>query len=463
MANVKYIIAASLTAAALLSTPLVISSSIDKEIESNRITLEKNGIKQSITAKSGYLTTQRQFTLEISDGAKARDYLLDMLVAKNAQYKIFAKSLKEISTVEMNSMLNGLSFRGVMENSNLLPQESSVSLILEKLPLITQKELAENKEFQTTLLPLIQKGTIAFDLRFDSRQKLSSIQMRDIKESLVFEEATMEMDTRNQGVRYNDDGSTIKGKATIDKQTIGIRGENFVLKSNVDKLLYDFNYKNELNNQGTLSLEGYQLSIQDGSETMALSLGKIDANSVLEESQQNLTLKAMYTLNEIAFADRRDDIKLKKLMVAVDLSGIATAKIKKLQDNYNALMLAQNSPSDKELIADFVALINDGIVLDLSLKVNGLSGEVALKDMNIGLNMVVPKNSYSDKQSPLALLSLLEVKANVKMHKDDRQTLENLEVSVEEDFALGKVEGDYFSYDILFKDSKMSINGSPII
>ena len=49
MANVKYIIAASITAAALFSTPLVISSSIDKEIESNRVTLEKNGLKHGST------------------------------------------------------------------------------------------------------------------------------------------------------------------------------------------------------------------------------------------------------------------------------------------------------------------------------------------------------------------------------------------------------------------------------
>lgn len=462
MANMKYLVAASITGAALLFTPLVISSSVDAKIETNRAILEQNGFKQVITDKSGYMTAQRHFTLEVTDGAKARDYLLDMLVAKNTQYRFFATSLKEISPIEMNSLFNGLTFKGVMENSNLLPQESTMSLVLEKLPLSIHKEVADNKEFQNTLVPLLQKGAIAFDLRFDSRQKLSNVRMRDIKESLKFEEAIVDMETRNHAVSFNDDGNLVKGKATVDKQMIDLRSSNFELQSNLDKLIYEFIYKNEFNNQGTLSLGGYQLSIREGSDIMALYLGKMEANSALEEIQQGLTLKAMYTLNDIAFADKRDEVKLKKMIVNIDLSGIATAKIKKLQEDYNALMLEQNSLSDEELINDFVALINDGMALDLSVKLSDLSAEVALKDMSIDLNMIIPKNTYSDKQSPLALLSLLEIKANVKMHKDDRQTLENFEMSAEEDFASGKVEGDYFIYDILFKDNKISINGKAI-
>lgn len=462
MANTKYIVAASLVGAALLGTPLLISQGVDAQIENNRVNLEKNGLTQTITAKNGYFATERSFTLEVSDAAKARDYLLDMLVAKNAQYKIFAKGMKEIDATELNAALNGLSFKGIMQNSNLLPQESTMSLILEKLPSSMHKEITDSKELQTTILPLLEKGAIAFDLVFDSRQKLSSVHMRDMKEALKFEEGTFTIDTHNQGMSFKDEGSAIKGKAEIDKQHIGATSEAFILQSHLDNFAYDFNYKDDFNNQGLLSVGAYKLRVEESSNTMEMSLGKIEASSKLEESQQALTLNAMYTFNDLSFVDKRDTIKLKKLGVNLTLSGVAIAKLKKLQNDYNALMLGANGPSDQELIADFVALINDGVVLDLSVKANGLEGEIALKDVSVTMNASIPKNSYTDKQSPLALLSLLDIKASVKMHKDDRKMLEDLEMSVEEDFALGKADGDYFIYDITFKESKISVNGSLI-
>ena len=57
-----------------------------------------------------------------------RDYLLDGLVSKNTQYKLFAQSLKELDSKEINQAFNGLKFKGQMNNSNLLPQETHVAL-----------------------------------------------------------------------------------------------------------------------------------------------------------------------------------------------------------------------------------------------------------------------------------------------------------------------------------------------
>lgn len=131
MANTKLLIAASAVVVALASAPMVISSSVDKEIENSKTLLEKNGFKQEILSKSGYFTSQRTFTLEIVDAAKVRDYLLGKLVEKNAQYKVFAQSLQEVTPEEVNSVFNGLKFRGDMTNSNLLPSESTMSLILD--------------------------------------------------------------------------------------------------------------------------------------------------------------------------------------------------------------------------------------------------------------------------------------------------------------------------------------------
>jgi len=114
------------------------------------------------------------------------------------------------------------------------------------------------------------------------------------------------------------------------------------------------------------------------------------------------------------------------------------------------------------LIADFVGLINDGIVIDLNVAVQGLKAQTPLKDVRIDTRIEIPKNTYNDTQSPLALVGLIDIGAKVKLHKEDRAMLESLELTVPEDFALGKAEGDFFLYDITMKKGVVSVNGKPI-
>lgn len=69
-----------------------------------------------------------------------------------------------------------------MTNSNLLPSESTMSLILDRLPHGMHAELTNNKELSSVLLPLFTKGVFALDMSFDTRQKLKNLKVRDMKE-----------------------------------------------------------------------------------------------------------------------------------------------------------------------------------------------------------------------------------------------------------------------------------------
>ncbi len=120
------------------------------------------------------------------------------------------------------------------------------------------------------------------------------------------------------------------------------------------------------------------------------------------------------------------------------------------------------APSDKVLIDDFVALINHGVKIDLGIVLQGLSGEIDLKDVSIETTLEIAKNNYTDKQSPLAILNLLDISAKVKLHKEDKQTLEALSFAAPEDFAYGKIEGDFFIYDIKMKEGELSVNGKVV-
>ena len=119
-------------------------------------------------------------------------------------------------------------------------------------------------------------------------------------------------------------------------------------------------------------------------------------------------------------------------------------------------MLGVNGPSDEELIANFVGLINDGVKLDFGIALKELTGVMALQDISIDTTLEIAKNNYTDAQS------LLDISSKVKIHKNDRKTLEGLEVTIPEDFALGKAEGDFFVYDIAMKKGVITVNGKPI-
>jgi hypothetical protein len=154
MSKTKYLVISSVVVAALAATPLFVSQKVDSTIEANKTLLEKNGFKQEILSKSGYLSSKRAFSLEVTDAKKARDFLLAQLVEKNAQYKLFAQSLQEESNEGINQAFDGLKFKGEMTNSNLLPSDVKVSLSLDQLPKSIQEELANDKAASDVILPI---------------------------------------------------------------------------------------------------------------------------------------------------------------------------------------------------------------------------------------------------------------------------------------------------------------------
>ena len=195
MSKTKYLVISSVVVAALAATPLFVSQKVDSTIEANKTLLEKNGFKQEILSKSGYLSSKRAFSLEVTDAKKARDFLLAQLVEKNAQYKLFAQSLQEESNEGINQAFDGLKFKGEMTNSNLLPSDVKVSLSLDQLPKSIQEELANDKAASDVILPLLARGVLAVDMTFTSDQKLKDLTLKDIKEEIKAEGATLNIDT----------------------------------------------------------------------------------------------------------------------------------------------------------------------------------------------------------------------------------------------------------------------------
>ncbi|AHJ11870.1 YdgA family protein [Sulfurospirillum multivorans] len=463
MSKTKYLLIAAVVVSALGVAPLVVSHNVDSIIETNSALLEKNGLKQVILSKSGYFTSVRTFSLEVIDAKKARDFLLTQLVAKNAQYTLFAEAMKEESNHSINESFDGLTFKGQMIHSNLLPGDVKLSLSLDQLPKSVQEELANNKAASDAIIPLLTRGVLAVDMTLTSDQKLKDLKFKDIKEEIKAEGAVLNIDTQNQRMTLNERGDVVQGVLGVDKQNLGVTGEMFMFKSELKDFVYNFNYKDELNNKGDMSIGTYALEMNDEYTNVKFDLGFLKANSSIEDVQKDLQVKADYTLGNIALLSDTDDIKLDTLFAKLFLRGVHSDTMKKVQADYNALLLGTTTVEDKVLIDDFVALVNHGVKIDLDIAMKGLATQMLnLKDVSVDTKLEIAPNSYNDTQSPLALIGLVDITSKVKVHKDDRVMLELMGLTSAEDFARGKAEGDFFIYEIAMKKGAISVNGQTI-
>lgn len=462
MSKIKYIVISSAIAAVLVATPLVISRCIDKKIEDNKVLLEKNGFKQEILSKSGYLSSVRTFNLEVVDALKARDFLLDSLVARNAQYKVFAQSIKMGTQSDIKEIFEGLKFRGEISNSNLIPISAKVNLTLDRLPYAAHTELTKNKELGDILLPMIAKGVLALDMTFGSDEKLKDVKFKDIKENIKIENSTLGLDMANQTLILSENDGIVNGIIGVGKQEMTLKSDNSFLKSHLENFKYNFNYKDDFNNKGYLELGKYEFELAEIYSNMKFALGTIKANSSVEDIKKDVNIKADYKLANIVFNNETEDVKIDSLLLKLFLRGINIDTMKKAQSDYNAMALGVGTPDDKAIIEDFVAFVNNGIKMDLGLGIQGMSGTLALKDVTADTTFEIAKNTYNDKQSPLEILNLIEISSKVKIHKDDQKTLEAFNIASPDELAYGIVEGDFFVYEIKMSKGAFTVNGKSL-
>lgn len=463
MSKIKYLVISSVVVAALAATPLVISQKVDSSLETNKTMLEKNGLKQDILSKEGYFTSKRAFSLEIVDAKKVRDFLLSTLVEKNVQYKLFAESLKAETDGSINESLDGLKFNGEITNSNLLPSDVKVSLSLNQLPRSLQEAIVNDKAASDAILPLLTRGVLALDMTFGSDQRLKDVKLKDIKEEINAEGTILSIDTAKQMLTLSEHGGVVEGALGVGKQKFGINSDMFVFKSELQDFIYNFSYQDDLNNKGDIKIGKYAFEINDEYTNVKFDLGALKAKSSVEDVKKDLQIKADYALDDIIVNNSSADLKLNKLFAKLFLRGINSDTMKKVQADYNTLLLGATPLDDKVLVDDFIALVNHGATLDLGIAVQGLSVEMLnLKDVSVDTKLVIAQNNYSDKQSPLALIGLVDITSIVKVHKDDRATLESLGLTSAKDFALGRAEGDFFIYEIAMKKGALSVNGQTI-
>ena len=467
MSSTKFLIGGAVVAVVVAATPFFISKQVDAKLDETKALLKTYGLKQEITSKSGYLSGTRTFTLEIEDAQKARDFLLDALVSKNPQYKMLAETFKAESNADIREVFDGMGFKGEIKNSHLMPTDAAVSIALVKLPTAVDAALRKEEKSAKVVLPFIEKGALAFDMNVDKELKLKVLKMKDIKESLKFDEGTLNIDTKNHALTLSEQSNVLHGVFGIEKQNFEIASEEIKMNSNLANLHYTFDYKDQLNNKGDLSFGPYTLSVKEAGEDFSMTLGTMKISSKAEETNNAWAGKADYVMNNVEVKSYMDNLTVGRVAAGLSLDGLESATIKKLQNDYNALILMPDQAgNDQALANDVVALIRNGIKVSASVGVNDLKApqnlNINLKDSSGTLTLTIEKNNFDEKQGIFGLLGLLKVNSKLKLHKEDRSMLEGLGLTSKKDFDLGKADGDYFTYDVEMNKGQLTVNGQAV-
>lgn len=465
MSKTKYIVGAAILMA-LGATPFVVSQKVNALIEATSASLEQHGIQHITLSKEGYFSTRQTFAVDIVDAQKAFHLLSTKIGEKNAHYKPLIESIEQEVHQDL-TLLNGLGLKGELTYSNLLPRSADVSLCFNTLP-PALKEYAR-------VVPFFEKGIVCFDMRVGSDQTLKEIKLRDFSGRAKLggevsdiddkeKELLLDLDMKGHKLSLNSEKETLQGILSIAEQSIKSAGDAPVgIDSVLNDFVYRFDYKDDFNNKGDLTLGSYALSLRDGENDFNMTLGKVIANNSVETLQKELSAKANYRFDGITVMDGWNSAKVEQLGLTLFLRGLEVATVKKLQTDYNAFVLGTEVITDQMLVDDFLALIHHGLKLDMGMKVKGLQFDMlSLKDSGMDVSFEIAKNTFSDQQNPLALIGLLDVNAKVRMHKNDRALFEALGITAAEDFALGKAEEDFFVYDISMKKGVISVNGKVI-
>ena len=477
-------------AVALGVTPMVVSNSTDKKIEAYKAMLANHGLKQEITKKEGYFVTKRDFTLEVVDASKVMNFLLDKLVEKNQQYILLVKTIQESSKPEeINAVLNGLKFRGEMEHCNLLPADRKVSLIWDRLP-----NSVANEEAKKIINPLLARGVFAWDITLDKERTLKQIAARDIKEKIIFddEQHTLDINTVGHKLDISNESNITKVRLELGKQLFEMfskdKPEEGNISSNMEKLVYNFNIKDDFNSDGSLHIGKYHLVVnikeaEEVKEAEEFGFGNFKVTSKVQEEGDGISIHSRYGIEELFFNGRENNFKLHDFSAAFMIDGFKTERMKRLQKASNTFLLNVVEAGDSKekflenyaeedlmnLGKDLYGIVNDGISITLSSTMTGFKSQdknttQEIKNMQLDVIAKLPKNDYKSMNSNnlLALLSLLDINIKVKIHKDDRILVEKTEPSSKRYLDLGIEKDDYFIYELIMKNSAFMLNGQPL-
>jgi hypothetical protein len=412
MSKLKYILLVLLIVGTFYF-PIFVKHKFSEELEVHRENFHQNGVKIEVLEEKGYLNSERDLNITITDGREFAKYLFS---------NIGNPSGEDLNNVAQ--LLEGMEFFGVLKNSNTLPTDIELDLFLKEFSYLATESYSQNSETEKEIRAILDKNKIAFFVLFDSFGEFKSLKMEDFDEKLT-------------GGNLQVLGLSLLKRDGVDiflkKARLGVTFEEFVS-------IEDVNYSYNGLTYGKISLKNFEIK----SDYDGIAIG----NAVLEGEIFKDTTSTYFLLENVETAQ---NIKVSKLESNLLISGLHPESIKKLEDI--------NSLSEAELEKLYLNLINNGFLLDINISIADISSPlVPLSGGEIVSKSEIEKNVGSQ---PEEFIQYFKNSTTLKIAKEDGLVLFTLQPQLA---ALAKEVGDELIFEIEINGAKPEflINGFPL-
>ncbi len=447
--------------------PVIVKQNFLKKIEKQKKVFLNHGLKLTIIDERGYLESIVSFNLDIINGKKFRDYILDKPYFNDSTFSEFAKLIKRKSEQNIRPALDGTTFNGVIKYSNSLLKKTTIRLSLIRLSDELMKDVYKNKEAANLILPLLSNKVLTFFVTLNNNQRDAEIRMKNIDQALKLKNKET-IDFKFIGGKLKiDDSKRLIGKYALDNQLFKIHEKSKSLIFQTKGLKYKFDYLNQFDSKGSIHIDSFDFKGEKYSKTTIFKFANLDIKSSIKTLKDDtLPIDISYVLNDIYFKNQIKEFELKRASINIGVSGINKQDLLDYSSTYNAMILSGKKRTKNNmhtLMTAFSKIINKGLKANVGFSLSKLKIQrFMLNDISLSLKSTLVNNTADlgniNKYTIRKLSKAMLVNGVLTMDKKDFELISSLNIKLSKIAKLAKIQGDKAIFNIEFKQDSLFIN-----
>jgi hypothetical protein len=446
-----YIITLVVVAIALV--PLYTKKQVDMQIQNEKQILKESGIELNIINQKGYISSYREFELKIINGKKFRNSIFSKITYNNPNYKNLINLMTKKSDKDIRSALDGMTFTGNLQNSNLYLSPPTIELSLIKLSNKAMLSLNKNKDLLKFITSSLKEKLITFYITLDSNQKITKIIMKDIDKNIDDKGNNINVKLINHKLSF-DNKKSLNGIYTLEEQSLKAK-DFFLITKGIE---YKFDYINQFENSGNFHIDSLEITQKKG----MFKVGSIDIINSIKNSDKTLNGHVKYNIKDVYF-DKRDKLELDNIDFELTFNNLDKNNTVEASSAYNDLVFSR--PVKKETIDKLTnaleKILNKGFNIDIKTSINGLGFKNMLfNNADFILALQVNKNNFKLKSRDI--IKAFSIQGKLTFDKQNIKDLMKLNSKFKKLVKLGKRIGDKIVFNYKFENGDLFINGEKI-
>ena len=440
--------------------PKITDKAVTQEITKNLKLLKNNGVEIKIISKNGYINGERKFKGSITNGYSFLLYLSENI--KNEEYKKQVIDKINENENDINQLLNGTEFEGIIQNNNLGMDDISIDFDITSISKL--EELKKQPEKNKVIIDFIENKVLGGMIILNNNGELKTFKLKDINKNATSNNHTLDFNLNNVKLSKNKDGYFI---FNIDKFYVNITPEDLNNKSekiniSISKLNTLINLKG--NSYFNLSELSSTLIMPELSYEMNLSNISLIQNIIVKQEITDFISKNK--IGNISYSSSLipgGKAFIENLNFDIDILNINTTsfdKIKNISNNKSLL----TEELEKELTMALERTFNKGLKLNLNIgfdKISGMGREIT--DIYFDNNFIISENNLTENNFEQEVTNYLTYNGNLKINNNSMKMILPFAGPAGEDiFKKAKIEGDNSIFEVQFKDKKLTLNGEEL-